>query len=112
MLRHRVCVKISSAHNYAVKLLRSTALHLIRQTAEDDQPPTPPPEEQSFEDDDGTRYEWDPATRKFVPTQDPAGTSTAYAEEEMTFEREEIPEFDPALEQGEEVGDCEAGERS
>ena len=36
-------------------------------------PASPPPDERTFVDDDGTLYVWDPALRKFMPSEQPAG---------------------------------------
>ena len=71
---------------------------LILQENEEAEVP-PSPEEKSFVDDDGTAYDWDPATRRFVEVGAGGGTAAApgvqYDEADMTFagEDEAIPDI-------------------
>jgi hypothetical protein len=69
----------------------------LQENEEAEAPPSP--DEKSFVDDDGTAYEWDPATRRFAEVGAGGGTAAApgvqYDEADMTFagEDEAIPDI-------------------
>ncbi|KDD74478.1 hypothetical protein H632_c1285p1, partial [Helicosporidium sp. ATCC 50920] len=82
----------------------------VGQTAGNDAPdpgsipsPSPSPSERSFEDDDGMRYEWSSAARRFLP-QESGGAAPSYDEADMVFVPEVIPQDDRPL--------CSDGEAS